>query len=299
MNMLSLRWFQILRRNGFVMCALVTACSATEPVIALEVDSKVPIAADKNSAAAESSSNGPLLALGIGDAISVQVYGRPELTTTTYVADDGTAPIPLAGNVAVAGLSPAKAGQRIANAFRAGGFLVDPQVTVFMVQNRSQQVSVLGAVKTPGRFSVDSKSTVLDALALAGGTTENGGDVVMVLRPEKSGKVKRFAVDLKGLGKSDTPLPTLTLRGGDSVFVPPAEQFSIHGEVRAPNIYRLEAGMTVVQAIARGGGITPRGSNSRIEVRRRQADGSYKTRSANFNDPVEANDVIRIKERIF
>lgn len=287
----SRRLFLTLRRTGFIVATLVTACSATAPVIALEPDGK--------AAATESSNNGPLLALGIGDAISVQVYGRPELTTTTYVADDGTAPIPLAGNVAVAGLSPAKAGQRIASAFRSGGFLVDPQVTVFMVQNRSQQVSVLGAVKTPGRFSVDSKSTVLDALALAGGTTENGGDVVMVLRPDKSGKVKRFPVDLKGLGKAGTPLPTLTLRGGDSVFVPPAEQFSIHGEVRAPNMYRLESGMTVVQAIARGGGITPRGSSSRIEVRRREADGNYKTRSASFNDPVEANDVIRIKERIF
>jgi polysaccharide export outer membrane protein len=95
------------------------------------------------------------------------------------------------------------------------------------------------------------------------------------------------------------PVPTLTLRGGDSLFVPPAEQFYIHGEVKAPNMYRLEPGMTVVQAISRGGGVTPRGSSNRIEIQRRKPDGSYKTSSAALGDVLQADDVIRIKERIF
>lgn len=241
----------------------------------------------------------PMLALGIGDVVSVQVYGRPELSTTTYVSDDGSVSVPLAGAVAVAGLSPAKASQTVASEFRKKKLLVDPQVTVFLVQNRSQQVSVLGAVKTPGRFAVDSKTTVLDVLAQAGGTTENGSDKVMVLRPGKGGKVTRFPVDLKGLGQADMPLPALTLRGGDSIFVPPAEQFSIHGEVKAPNMYRLESGMTVVQAIARSGGVTPRGSSNRIEIRHSNADGSFVTRDGKLNDAVLPNDVIRVKERIF
>jgi polysaccharide export outer membrane protein len=247
----------------------------------------------------ESSVPASLLTLGIGDAISVQVYGRPELNITTYVSDDGTVPIPLAGNVAVEGLSPSKAGSAIASAFRKGNYLVDPQVTVLLVQFRSQQVSVLGAVRTPGRFVVESRTTVLDLLAQAGGTTEDSSDVVVLLRPDKAGKVTRQTIDLKGLSQSDTPLPTLTLRGGDSVFVPPAEQFSIYGEIRTPNMYRLESNMTVVQAIARGGGITPRGSSSRIEIKRRKADGSTQTQSGKLGDEVRAGDVIRIKERIF
>ena len=108
-------------------------------------------------------------------ASSFEVYGKPELSTTVYVSDDGTIPVPLAGGVQVAGQSPARAAQSIATAFRKGGLLVDPQVTVFLVQSRSQQVSVLGAVRTPGRFAVESRTTVLDVLAQAGGATGRTG----------------------------------------------------------------------------------------------------------------------------
>lgn len=246
-----------------------------------------------------SSSAQPLIALGVGDAVNVQVYGKPELTTTTYVSDDGTLTVPLAGSVPVLGVSPAKAAQRIAYAFRKGNFLVDPQVTVFLTQSRSQQVSVLGAVKAPGRFAVDTKTTVLDVLAEAGGITEDGADAVVLLRPDKEGKVRRLSIDLKGLGDKDMPLPTLRLRGGDSIFVPPARQFFIHGEVKLPNMYRLEPGMTVVQAISRGGGIGPRGSTKRIEIKRRKPNGTYVTLDGKLNDPVKANDVILVKESFF
>ena len=252
-----------------------------------------------NAVAVDTPAAAPLLTLGIGDAVSVQVYGRPELATTTYVSDDGTIPVPLAGDVAVAGLSPSQAGQRVATAFRKGDYLVNPQVTVLLVQFRSQQVSVLGAVRSPGRFVVESRTTLLDALAQAGGITESGGDVVAILRPDASGKVVRTTVDLNGLSNGSVPASMPMLRGGDSIFVPEADQFYINGEVQAPNMYRLRAGMTVVQAISRGGGITARGSSSRIEIRRRKADGSYQVRSAELSEIVLPNDVIRIKERIF
>lgn len=255
--------------------------------------------AGSRDTAADAASAAAALTLGIGDAVSVQVYGKPELTTATYVAEDGAIQLPLIGSIAVAELSPARAAERIASAFRDGKYLVDPQVTVTLTQFRGQQVSVLGAVRTPGRYVVESKSTVLDVLAQAGGTSENGANVIVLLRPDKSGKVVRQPIDLKGLGQDGVPVPTLTVRGGDSIFVPEAAQFYIHGEVRAPNMYRLEPGMTVVQAISRGGGITPRGSNSRIEIRRQRADGSYATRPVELNETVRANDVIRVKESIF
>jgi polysaccharide biosynthesis/export protein len=177
--------------------------------------------------------------------------------------------------------------------------LVDPQVTVFLVESRSQQVSVLGAVRSPGRYGVESNSTVLDVLAQAGGIADHGGTTVVVMRPDSTGQLTRHVTDLQGLGDNERALPLLTLRGGDSVFVPAAEQFSIYGEVGAPNIYRLDPGMTVVEAITRGGGVTPRGSRSRVEIRRAKADGSFETRSAALDDRVEANDVIRVKERLF
>lgn len=279
-------------------CALAVAGCAGAPLAPLPPAAK-PSTGLASSAAADAVSSAPTLLLRTGDVVSVQVYGRPELALTTAVAEDGSITVPLVGNVTVADLSAAKAGQRIAAAYRHGMFLVDPQVTLSLANARGNQVSVLGAVKTPGRFPVDPRTTVLDVLAQAGGITENGASTVVLLRPDKTGKTTRYAIDLKGLSQGRLAVPTLALRGGDSLFVPPAEQFYILGEVKAPNMYRLEPGMTVVQAISRGGGITPRGSSSRIEIKRRSPDGSYLTGSADLGDALQADDVVRVKERIF
>jgi len=298
-------------RSAWVaLFALALAWLALAPVAALELTTALmPLSAasaagkagiktaDKAPASADES--GPSLTLDVGDAVSMQVYGRPELSLTTYVADDGTISIPLAGKVPVAGLAPADAAQRVAEAFRKGKLLIDPQVTLSPAQFRGQQVSVLGAVRTPGRFVIESKTTVLDVLAQAGGTTENGADVVLLLRPDRSGKITRHSINLKGLDRGNSPLTMMTLRGGDSILVPPADQFYINGEVKSPNTYRLEPGMKVIQAIARGGGVTPRGSSRRIEITRRKPDGNYVTHDGEPNDAIQANDVIRIKERLF
>jgi polysaccharide export outer membrane protein len=241
----------------------------------------------------------PVLKLGVGDSVSIQVYGRPELTTTTYVSDDGTIAAPLAGVVHVAGLSPADAAQRVATAYRDGQILVNPQVTISLVQYRSQQVSVLGEVRTPGRYSIESKTTIFDLIAQAGGINETGAEVVYLLRRDGSGNVTRIPVDLKGLSDPTKPVPMLAIRGGDSVFVPRAEQFYIYGEVQKPDMYRLEPSMTVMQAISRSGGITQRGSDGRVQIKRRRADGKYATFDARLTDPVQPNDVIYVKERIF
>ena len=241
----------------------------------------------------------PLLQLGPGDAVSIKVFGRPELDTTTYISDDGTAPVPLAGSVRIGGLSPAQASERVADALREGQFLIDPQVTIFLVQFRSQQVSVLGQVQSPGRFPIESRVSVFDLIAQAGGTTEDGADVIYLLRPDADGAVQRHAVDLRALTVGGALQAAPAVQGGDSIFVPRAGQFYIHGEVQAPNMYRLEHGMTVVQALSRSGGVTQRGSSNRVEIRRRDADGQFVTLRPELTDLVQADDVILIKERIF
>jgi polysaccharide export outer membrane protein len=286
-----------LSRRLSLLVSLAIACGVTCPADA-QTGLKMEVAISSSLAPPQEDSS-PILKLGAGDAVNIQVYGRPELSTTTYVSDDGTIPVPLAGAVQVAGLSPATASLRVASALRSGQFLLNPQVTIILNQFRSQQVSVLGEVKSPARFPVESKLTVFDLLAQAGGVTENGADVIYMLRTDKDGHVTRYPVDLKGLTDGKRNIPSLTLRGGDVIYVPRASQFYIYGEVQAPNMYRLEPGMTVLQAISRGGGITQRGSDSRIEIRRRTADGAYQTVPATLTDQLQADDVLRIKERIF
>jgi polysaccharide export outer membrane protein len=231
----------------------------------------------------------------------MEVFGRPEMDTTTYISDDGTVRVPLAGAVAIGGLSPGAAGQKVEAALKRGQFLVDPHVTFTVVQSRSQRVSVLGEVHNPGRYPVESNTTVLDLLAQAGGATEKGADVIYILRPDRDGKLQRQPVNLKGVTDSQDAAPAVlqTVQGGDSIFVPAAEQFYIAGEVHSPAMYRLESGMTLVQAIARAGGVTDRGSASRVQIKRRGPKGDYIVISGKAGDKIQPDDVITVKERIF
>ncbi|WP_084615596.1 SLBB domain-containing protein [Solimonas flava] len=240
-----------------------------------------------------------LLQLGPGDAVRLQIVGRPELSTTLYVSDGGELDVPMIGRVKAAGLSPAEAARNIAGVFRSRELLVDPQVTLVLDRYQSQRISVLGEVRSPGRLALESRTTVFDALAQAGGTTEDAGDVVYVMRTGADGAVSRVPVPLRvGNAAASAPME-IALRGGDAIYVPPAERFYIYGEVNAANMYRLEPGMTVLQAISRGGGLTVRGSGSRIEISRRAADGHLARIDAAPADRVLPGDVIRVKERLF
>ncbi len=258
-----------------------------------------PATASPAAEANASIKNDPLLKLGSGDLVAVQVFGRPELSISAYVSDNGTITLPLVGAVQVSGLSPTEAAQRVAEALKKGDFLLNPQVNMTLSQFRSQQVSVLGEVHTPGRYALESKTNIFDLLAQSGGLAADAADTGYLLRKDKNGDVIRLPVDLRNLAINQASNADYALKGGDSLYVPKASQFYIYGEVRSPNRYKLEPGMTVVEALTLGGGITDRGSERRIEIRRRAGDGKYKTLDARPTDAVEADDVIRVKERLF
>jgi polysaccharide export outer membrane protein len=119
------------------------------------------------------------------------------------------------------------------------------------------------------------------------------------LHPDKEGNITRNRISLKALSEATTANSAPTLAGGDSVLVPTAPQMYIYGEVMAPGKFKVEPGMTVIQAIARAGGISPRGSQNRVVIKRRKADGTYDTTKATLSDLVQPEDVIRVKESIF
>jgi polysaccharide biosynthesis/export protein len=187
----------------------------------------------------------------------------------------------------------------VQQALKDGQFLRDPHVTVAVAQSRSQRISVLGEVRLPGRYPLDPGTTVLDVLAQAGGLTATAADVVYILHTDAQGIETRYPIDTKAYTDKKSDAQARVLQTGDSVFVPTAEQFYIYGEVTSSNKYRVEANMTVIQAIARAGGVTPRGSERRVEIKRLAPDGKYIIIRAKPNDLVKADDVIRVKESIF
>jgi len=268
-------------------------------VAAAAPPTKPPVSPSAQDAGDKTRSKAPLVQLGPGDGVIIQVYGQPDLNATLTVSDDGTIPVALTGPVKVAGLSPAEASARIEKALKDGKYLIDPHVTLTVSESRSQRVSVLGQVGRPGRYAVQSNTSIFDLLAEAGGITELGGDLVYILRPDASGNITRYPISLKGLAEGAKGSSEAALTGGDSVLVPTAPQLYIYGEVTAPGKFKVEPGMTVVQAIARAGGVTQRGSANRVEIKRRKADGTYVTTKAALGDLVQADDVIRVKESIF
>jgi polysaccharide export outer membrane protein len=240
-----------------------------------------------------------LAVLGAGDSVTIGVYGEPEMSSTELVAEDGTLNVALAGHVQVAGLSAVEAGERVEAALKKGQFMVDPHVTLTIAQSRTQRVVILGEVRTPGRYTIDPNSSITDLLAQAGGVTEKGADTAYVQRTDAQGNVTRLPLDLKGLSAGKATVSSVNLQGGDSVFVPRADQYYIYGEIAQPNMYRLEPGLTIIQAIARAGGVTIRGSERRIEIKRPSKDGKYVIIHPKPYDPIQADDVIRVKESIF
>jgi polysaccharide export outer membrane protein len=235
--------------------------------------------------------------LSPGDPVSVQIIGQPDVTNV-FVGDDGMITLPLVGNVQVGGMSSVEAATRVAKALKDGGYFVDPQVTI-VTQPSSHFVTVLGEVHTSGRFPITPGTTILDLLAQAGGLTDTASDVGYVQRRDESGHTNRYPVKLNGLSDLKDTLPTSTLLGGDSLVVPAAGKYYVTGEVTTPGKYNIEPGMTVMQAIVHAGGITARGSEHRIELKRLDKGGQYKVVHAKPGDPIQADDVIRVKESIF
>lgn len=240
-------------------------------------------------------------ALAAGDDIRVLVFQNPDLTLETRISEGGAISYPLIGRVEIGGLGIAAAERKISRALDDGGFVKRAQVNIVLMQARGNQVSVLGQVNSPGRFPLDSmKTRVSDILALAGGVTATGDDVV-ILSGQRNGQPFRQEINIPELYRSGgtNDLVDLVLAGGDTIYVDRAPVFYIYGEAQRPGQYRIEHGMTVMQALAQGGGPTPRGSDSRLLVHRQNAEGKVEKRSAELTDKVQANDVIYVRESLF
>jgi polysaccharide export outer membrane protein len=225
--------------------------------------------------------------LGPGDTVRVTVFGQPDLTTEARVSERGTIDLPLVGIVKVADKAPGEAASAVADALKKGQYLKAPQVTVALTAVRSRQVSVLGLVVRPGRFPLEEAHVkVPDIIAAAGGIAAGGANTVTVIR---AGEPKHVSA----LDKS------FELKGGDTVYVDRAPVFYIYGEVTRSGAYPVTPNLTVMQAISVGGGITPRGSERRVKLRRTGADGKVVETDASLQDVVKADDVIYVKESIF
>ena len=237
--------------------------------------------------------------LGDGDNIRITVFQNPDLTLETRVTETGTITFPLIGLVKIGGLTIASAADTIAKALQAGNFIQKPQVNIQLLRNLGNQVSVLGQVGRPGRFPLETFSTRLsEMLAIAGGISAGGADSVIVTGT-REGKPFRKEIDVVGMFLDNRLQDDLIVAGGDVVYVHRQPMFYIYGEVQKPGSFRIERGMTIRQALAQAGGLTTRGTERNFGVFRRGADGVITTSAVDLNAPVQADDVLYVRESLF
>jgi polysaccharide export outer membrane protein len=237
--------------------------------------------------------------LGPGDVVRINVYGHPDLTTEARITHDGKITFPLVGEVALAGLDTGDAETKLAKLLHDGRFVVKPQVNLLVQQYRSQQVSVLGQVNKPGKIALDSNSSLTDLLALAGGVAPTGSDIVVVIARQKDGSIRKREINLDTMMTSGEMAGNVAVANGDIIYVPRARMFYIYGEVQKPGAYRLERGMTVMQALSVGGGLTVRGTERGVRLHRRDPGGTVQTIEPKLADMIQENDVVFVGESLF
>jgi polysaccharide export outer membrane protein len=241
----------------------------------------------------------PEYKLGPGDTIRIQVFQNPNLTLETRVNENGFITYPLIGTARIGGLSIAESEQRIAGALQAGGFIKQPQVSILLLQNRGNQVSVLGLVARPGRFPLETFNTrVSEMVAIAGGIAPGGADVV-ILSGSRDGKAFRKEIDIASIFLDKRVQDDVQVHGGDTIYVHRAPMFYVYGEVQRPGSYRVERHMTIRHALAVGGGLTPRGTERGLSVYRSKPDGTIESFVPNPGDPVRPDDVLHVRESLF
>jgi polysaccharide export outer membrane protein len=241
----------------------------------------------------------PEYLLAPGDILKISVFKNPDLSLDVRVSESGAIGYPLIGSVPLKGLTLPAAESKIAQMLRDGGFVVNPQVNILLTEGFGNLVSVIGEVSKPGRYSTDAAGGhVSGMLAAAGGVAPTGGETVTI-SGLRNGKPFRRDVDIVKMASTGNQADDIELFGGDTLYVTRAPMFYIYGQVQKPGQYRLERGMTVIQALATGGGVTGKGTQRGIVRHRRDASGKIKEEGVSMDTDVQDQDVIYVKESLF
>lgn len=233
--------------------------------------------------------------IGSEDLVRINVFDHPELSVDARVSKSGNITFPLLGEIHVAGLSTRDMEQQLVSRLESGAYVRNPQVSVLITEYQSQKIAVMGQVARPGQYALAKENKVLDLLAQAGGVVnELSSDQASLLRHDGT----KQSIDLHALFDGD-PSQNPPVAAGDTIYVPKAPVFYVYGQVQRAGVYRLERNMTVYQAISAGGGLTPRGSEHFLKVKRRDASGVVRNVPVKTRDLLQPDDVLTVPEGWF
>jgi polysaccharide export outer membrane protein len=258
---------------GMGLCWLVLAGSA----FAQQTERATATASNPDHAY----SNLPTQPVGPDDLLALSVYDSPELTRTVRVDADGNIRLPMLKDaIAVRGMVPSQLEAAIAASLTKGKVLVDPIVTVTIVEYQSRPVNVVGAVKNPLVFQATRPIPLLDAIARAGGMREDAGsDIVVSQEVTREGKPTRITqtIPVRKLIDNADPSLNVMLHGGEEVLVPEAQKIYVVGNVKKPGAYpiRNDEETTILQLLALSEGLSP--YSAKVAYVYRRSPGGAKT----------------------
>ncbi len=237
--------------------------------------------------------------VGSGDVLKINVYENPDLSATVRVSADDSIRVALLGEVAVRDLTVSQVAQKLEALF-ADGYLLDPQVDVFIEEYRSKNAIILGAIEKPGQYELRGPVTFLEFVSTAGGMTKDAGTSAIIKRKESSkDSGDRVIIDLERLIKYGETAQNILVQDGDNIFISKADTFYITGEVKKPNAYQLEPGLTVIKAIAMGQGFTEIANKKKVRIIREVEGQKTVLENVSMDEKVLPGDVIVVPESFF
>ncbi|HSA95826.1 MAG TPA: polysaccharide biosynthesis/export family protein [Acidobacteriota bacterium] len=277
--------------NAFVAAALACALAAALPLAAQGTGTEYKI--------------------GPKDLLEISVIGVPEINKIVVrVSEESRITLPLLGEVEVGNLTKFEVEKKLA-ALAGEKIVVNPQVTVHIVEYMSRRVSVIGAVEQPGPFELLGRQTVLAAVSQAGGLTRDAGEEIIIIRQLAGGESTSIRISIDGLFVQGDPKLNIALEPGDVVNVPVDKLVPIYvfGQVRSPGALPVKRSSlpTLTQAIAQAGGFTDRANRKRVQIRRKDASGKELEITVNVRNilkgkikdiPLQVNDTVYVPESL-
>ncbi len=243
--------------------------------------------------------------IGSEDELSITVWDHPDLTRKIRVNLEGKISFPLIGEVTAAGRTPIQLEGDMKTLLEKG-YIVNPQVSIQVTEYRSQKVSIIGEVTMPGAYPLTKKTSLVEAIAMAGGVKQEADHEIMIVRP-KTGNPGGNPLLPNQVDPNDVikvPIRdvlegekthNIMVMNGDTIFIPKIKVFYVTGEVKRPGQYTFMKGMTVLNAVSTAGGFTEKAAKKRLKVVREKG-GKKEEVPINPENLIEPGDTIVVPE---
>jgi polysaccharide export outer membrane protein len=298
---------RILRIAGLAVLAALTFVSATT---GLSGTTGLPEATG-SSGTTGLQDTGNEYKIGPKDLLEITLLGVPEINKLVVrVSEEGRITLPMLGEVDVGDLTKFEVEKKLAG-LAGEKIVINPQVTVHILDYRSRRVSVVGAVEKPGPFELLGRQTVLAAISEAGGLSRDAGEEIIVIRQLPGGESTSIRIPVDGLLVKGEPELNIPLEPGDVINVPVERTGPIYvfGQVKNPGALEVKRSHppTLTQAIAQAGGFTDRANRKKVRIRRKDAAGKETEivvsvrdilRGKKKDEPLMINDTVYVPESI-